>query len=365
MNHALRKWLVTLGTAVSLLVVVGATGAPATAEPRGTSQPLLAAQTQGTKGRYIIGLSNSFFGNATRVEMEKIVEAEAKQPPWNRMVKKLIIMNAGNDVAAQIANIDTMISEHVNAILIDAASPSGLNGAIAAAHARGIVVVGYDNVPSSPFAVNVEEPMVQYSTEGMDWLAKTLHGKGNIVVIRGVAGTYDDTLEAKGIANVLKQYPGLHVLNTSFGNWDEADAETVMSGLLSSFPNINGVYTEGGEMGGVLQAFAKAGRKFVPTTGGSLNGTNELWEKDISKGLVGWAVTPDVWQSAYAFNTALKILSGKRVPRVVIAPLVTMTNATVRKYTSTRYPGDMYLDVGDPAVGVNLTPAEVVSQPAP
>lgn len=329
----------------------------------GASSP--AKATTKASHRYVIGLSNSFFGNATRVEMEKIVEAESHQAPWNKMVKKLIIMNAGNNVAAQVANIDTMIAEHVNAILIDAASPTGLNGAIAQAHAAHIVVVGYDNVTTSPYAINVEEPMVQYAADGMEWLAKTLHGKGNIVVLRGVAGTYDDTLEAKGIASVLAKYPAIHVLNTSFGNWDEATAETVMSGLLSTFPNINGVYTEGGEMGGVLEAFSKAGRPFVPVTGGSLNGTLGLWAADVSKGLNAWAVTPDVWQSAYAFNTALKVLSGAHEPKTVTAPLVTMTNATFHKYYSPSLPGDLYLDVGDPAVGVNLTPQEVIKQPAP
>jgi ribose transport system substrate-binding protein len=353
MKIRLSMGTIALVAVVPLLVLSGCGASTATTKSTAKSHS------------YVVGLSNSFFGNATRVEMEKIVEAEAKQSPWKKMVKKLIIMNAGNNVAEQIANIDTMISEHVNAILVDAASPTGLNSAIAEAKAHGIVVVGYDNVPSSPDAIDVEEPMVQYSTDGMTWLAHTLHGTGNIVVIRGVAGTYDDTLEATGIANVLKAYPGIHVLNTSFGNWDEADAETVMSGLLSSFSNIDGVYTEGGELGGVLAAFTKAGRKFVPATGGSLNGTNEAWEQDISKGFVGWAVTPDVWQSAYALNTALNVLSGKHEPKVVTAPLVTMTNATVSKYTNAHYPSDMYLDVGDPAVGVYLTPKEVTSQPNP
>ena len=47
------------------------------------------------------------------------------------------------------------------------------------------------------------------------WLANTLHGKGNIVEANGVAGTSVDTLRRAGAASVFHKYPGIHI---AFGN---------------------------------------------------------------------------------------------------------------------------------------------------
>ena len=53
----------------------------------------------------------------------------------------LTVVSSGTDVQAQIATIDDMISQKVDAILVDPASESALNPVLEEAAKRGTVVV--------------------------------------------------------------------------------------------------------------------------------------------------------------------------------------------------------------------------------
>ena len=57
-------------------------------------------------GPWTIGLSNGYYGNGARVQLEAEVKAYAALPSVKGKVKKLIINNAGTSVAAQIAAVD-------------------------------------------------------------------------------------------------------------------------------------------------------------------------------------------------------------------------------------------------------------------
>ena len=92
-------------------------------------------------GPWTIGLSNGYYGNGARVQLEAEVKALAAQQPYKTLVKEVIYNNAGTSVAAQIAAVDQMIAQHVDAIILDSNSLTGLNPAIAAAHKAGIPVV--------------------------------------------------------------------------------------------------------------------------------------------------------------------------------------------------------------------------------
>lgn len=315
------------------------------------------------KGPWVIAQSNSYYGNGARIQMKKEIEAEAATPTYKKEVKQLIINNAGNNVSAQVAAIDNMIAEHVNAILVDAASPTGLNNVIAQAHQHGIVVVSYDNLVTSPYAYKVNEPMNVYGADGIKWLVAQLHGKGNIVVLRGVAGTTDDALEWASVQKVVKAHPGIHILNVSYANWDEATAQSIMQNLLSTYHNIDGVYTEGGEAYGVIQAYLHAHRKFVPVVGSDTNGTALMARKYAKQGLKVFQVSSDLWRSAKAFQVAMSILEGKKVPKYIQLPVITWATAEAITKALPSEPASFYLNVDDPKDGVTLTPSQVLSQP--
>ena len=79
--------------------------------------------------------------------------------------------------------------------------------------------------------------------------------------ISGIADQPGNIARDQAADEVLAKYPDIKVLAKANGNWDQAAAQQVMTDLLGSFPNIDGVLTQDGMTLGILRAFEAAGRK--------------------------------------------------------------------------------------------------------
>lgn len=286
--------------------------------------------TSATKGPYTIALANSYIGNGWRVEMEHILTAYSKEAPYNKEVK-LEVNNSANSVSAQISSLDNMISAHVNAILVDAASPTGLNAVIAQAHAQHIPVISFDNTVTSRYAYKVNIGQHQFGVTGATWLVKALHGKGNIIMNRGVAGSPVDIARYNGAMSVFKKYPNIHIVDQVYGKWDDAVTRTRFASALAAYPHVNAVWSEGGTYG-AIEAFRSAGRKLVPMAGEASNGfrlalINPKYQKD---GLSGISIGDPPSLSALALKYAVDILRGKKVPHKITVPAPVLTAKSIK-----------------------------------
>lgn len=87
-----------------------------------------------------IPLANSFIGNTWRLEMENTYRAALAMEPYRSQVVGQVF-NSENDMSEQANQLSNLISARVDAILIDSASPTGLNGVVNQAIEQGILVV--------------------------------------------------------------------------------------------------------------------------------------------------------------------------------------------------------------------------------
>jgi len=244
----------------AVLVVAGsAIGATALAQPKRAAAP--AAEP------LKIALSNSFIGNKWRIEMENVFKAACKMPPFKQQVK-CSVYNSGNDVSKQTQQISNLVSSGVDAILVDAASGTGLNGIIQQACARHIVVVAYDNLVTAPCAIKINGSQYQYGVQNAQYIVDHLPGhKGNVIMVTGVAGTQADTDRNDGAKSVFKKYSGIKVVSTYTGMWDSATAQRNTASQLPSLPKIDGVWSSGGT-DGIIKAIIAAGKPMPTVVGG-------------------------------------------------------------------------------------------------
>jgi ribose transport system substrate-binding protein len=268
------------------------------------------AHSAGAKGPFVLGVSNTLVGNGWREEMICAVKAEAKA---SGVVKKVLVADINGNAAEQINGIRNLISSGANAIIANPADRVALNPVIAQAHQRGIVFVTVDQLVTSPYAYKAENNQVEYGKVGMEWLARTLHGHGNIVVLRGIAGVPADTDRETGIKEALKEYPGIHVLAEEYTGWQFAPAGTIMLNLLNAHHNIDGVWTSGTDYT-VVNAYTTAHRPYVPVVGAD---ENEFLHQIIalhSKGFIGAAVTNPATIGGVGASIAIGVLEGKHEP---------------------------------------------------
>jgi len=309
---------------------------------------------------WTIGISNGYYGNGARVQLEAEAKAYAALPSVAVKIKKLIINNAGVSVAAQIAAVDGMIAQHVNAILLDSNSLTGLNATIAAAVKAGIVVVAMNDEVSSPLAYQIETVGQAFGAAEAKGFVKLIGGKGNIIVLRGLAGNAVDAAEASGFNSVFAKYPAIKILNVTYGQWDDAVAQQDMASLLSRYNNITAVYTEGGMEQGVVRAYVAAHKKFVPVSGTDENGFACQLKQYNSQGLQGVQIGSALYAYALGLKTALDILGGAK-PASHLIPVswtVWNTSQSISHCVAADSPS-LFLQFSDPSAGINLTAAQV------
>src|SRR5277367_5408087 len=98
----------------------------------------------------VIALSNAYYGNTWRHQMVEAFEASAKEAKAAGKIADFVILNGDGTVAQQNSQLAELILKGVDAIAVDAASETAVNGTIQKACAAGIKIVSFDSVASAP-----------------------------------------------------------------------------------------------------------------------------------------------------------------------------------------------------------------------
>ncbi|HWA80192.1 MAG TPA: sugar ABC transporter substrate-binding protein [Acetobacteraceae bacterium] len=276
-----------------------------------------------------IALSNSYIGNKWRIEMENLFKAALQMEPYKSEVEGTWF-NSGNDVTEESQQIAGLIGERVDAIIMDAASPTGLNGIIKQATDRGILVISFDNLVTAPSALKVGANLFDFGRLPAQWLADKLGGKGNVIMVTGVAGTPDDTQRNAGADSVWQANPGIKVVNRYSGMWDSSVAQRNTAALLPSLPKIDGIWCQGGT-DGVLKAFIQAGRTPLPATAGEAeNGFRKFMIGYMGHKVEGYSIGGPPFWSIIALELARRVLQGSYPRRDIETPWPIVTSETVK-----------------------------------
>jgi ribose transport system substrate-binding protein len=222
---------------------------------------LLAGPALADTAKMRIAFSNNYAGNSWRQAMLNSYEIVAKKAVADGIVAAAdVFTTADKEVPTQAAQIQNLILQGYNAIVINAASPDALNGAIKQACDAGIVVVSFDGIVTEPCAYRVVVDFKDMGKEEVAQMAKFQPKGGNLLEIRGLAGVSVDDEIHKGMVDELKKFPDLKVVGSVHGDWTQTVAQKQVAGILPTLPKIDGVLTQGGDGFGAANAIKDAGR---------------------------------------------------------------------------------------------------------
>jgi ribose transport system substrate-binding protein len=292
-----------------------------------TASSLRSARAQEGK-KLRIALSNSYIGNKWRIEMENVFKAALQMEPYKSEVEGTWF-NSGNDVSKQSQQLSNLIAERMDAIIINAASPTALNGIIAQGAARGILMIAFDNTVTTPSALKVNDSQYEMGKTWAEWLVQRLNGKGNVIMVTGVAGTEVDLDRNKGADDVWANNPGIKVVNRFNGMWDSSTAERNAAAILPSLPQIDGVWCQGGT-DGVIKAFIAANRPLPKVAGEAENGFRKFMMGYDGHKVDGISIGQPPFLSVVSLEVARQVLQGKRPKKDVDLPLAIVTSETVK-----------------------------------
>lgn len=263
-------------------------------------------------GPFTIGVSNGYIGNGWRTQMLDSIEKLGEFYKGQGLIDEIIIQNAGVDVNNQIAQIRNMINAEVDLLMIDPNSETALNPVLEEAKAAGIPVIAFDQPVKNDYAINVVIDQVLWGENLAEWFVEQLGGKGDIVIVSGLAGHPANVNRLIGMNNVLEKYPDIKVLTEVNGNWDQASSQQAMSNLLASYPKIDGVLTQDGMALGVVNAFLAAERELPVITGELMMGYVKKWNELMgseSFSTYGQNNPPGI--GATALGIGVRLLQGK------------------------------------------------------
>ncbi len=289
---------------------------------------LLASAAHADTSAKKIAFSNNYAGNSWRQAMLKSYEIVTQKAVADGIVAASdIFTTADQEVPTQAAQIQNLILQGYDAIVINAASPDALNGAVKQACDAGIVVVSFDGIVTEPCAYRVVVDFKAMGREEVEQMAKFHPEGGNLLEIRGLAGTsIDDEIHA-GIAEGVAKHSQFKIVNSVTGNWDQTTAQKAVATVLPSLPEIVGVVTQGGDGYGTAQAFAAAGKPRPTIIMGNRQDELAWWKDQKAKdGYKTWSASIAPGVSSLAFWVAQQVLDGRTdVPHDLLVPYLAFT----------------------------------------
>ena len=285
-----------------------------------------AAETSGKR----IAMSNNYAGNSWRQAMLASFDKAGNEAVTGKLVKEArSFTTAENQATEQAAQIQSLILEGYDAILVDASSPTALNGAIKQACDAGIVVVVFDSSVTEPCATIVGVDFRRMGEMQVEYMA----GRGlsgNLLEVRGLPGSFVDEEIHQGILAGVKAHPEFKVASSVHGNWTQSVAQKEVASVLPTLPPLAAVVTQGGDGYGTAQALAAAGRPMPPIFMGNREDELAWWkQQSVANGYQTKSASISPGCSTFAFWVAQLILSGEKVPKSLTLPIAVVEQATL------------------------------------
>jgi ribose transport system substrate-binding protein len=232
---------------------------------------------------------------------------------------EVVVLDAGGDVARQIAQMQDLIQQEVDAIIIWPTNGEAVIPAVREAHQAGIpVIVTNSNIAEAGFEFVTSFSGPDNITQGArsaELMCEALGGTGRVVQISGQPGYTTAIERAKGFEDRLPEVcPDVELVETQPGDWNREKSQTVMEAFLVKYDDIDGVYAGDDNMGiGALNAAVAAGRAEGIAFVGATNFA--VGYDAMAEGLYyGSIYQSPVDDAEAALATALAVLAGEEVP---------------------------------------------------
>lgn len=149
-----------------------------------------------------------------------------------------VVLDGEADVAKQIANIHTLISQQVDAILVISGDPTAPVAAIADAQEAGIPVfaVNAELDDAADVVTYIGASDFDYGRAQGELLLKALPDGGQVAVILGLLGGVPQVQRLDGLMDAIAGHPEIEIVAQPSDDFDNQKNLAVVQDLLSKYP---------------------------------------------------------------------------------------------------------------------------------
>jgi len=277
--------------------------------------------------KWKIGFSQATTIEPWRAQFNKDIIAEAEKHPE----VELIITDGEDKTEKQVADVENLIRQEVDALLISPKESAGLTGVVLQAIDAKIPVFVLDrNVETDKYTQFVGGDNALIGRAAGEYAVELLGGpgkaQGNVVEIWGGMGTQPAHDRHDGFHEFTDKEPGIkNLLDQQSGDWKQDQAYNIMANALRSNEKIDLVYGHNDPMAyGAYLAAKDAGRekeiKFIGID--ALPGEGVTWVKNGELTATFLYATP----GAEGLRQAVKFLNGETVEKTITLPTEKVTS---------------------------------------
>lgn len=292
----------------------------------------------------VIALSNSFYGNTWRRQMVDSFTEAAEKAKAEGKIADYVVLNGDGSVAQQNSQLAELILRGVDAIAINAASETALNGTAAKACKAGIKVIAFDSLLTDACAYKLAFDFTGYKTEQAEKTLGLIGDKGNVIVVRGVKGSGPDNQMYSAQKAVLDKHPDVKVVAEVYGQATASVAQSAIANVLPSLPHVDAVLGQGGSDDyGIVQAFQQAGgpyaEKMPVIEGGGSSDFVIWWNGEAAKGYKTTSMNTTPGIGGAAFWLAYEIVKGADAKKELVMPVATVDESNLPERAKDLKPG--------------------------
>ncbi|WP_422372517.1 sugar ABC transporter substrate-binding protein [Hoeflea sp.] len=234
-----------------------------------------------------------------------------------------VVLDAGGDVARQIAQMEDLIQQQVDAIIIWPTNGKAVIPAVRKAQQADIPVIvtnsniaeeGHQFVKSFSGPDNITQGSRSAEIMCDKFKEMGIEDEARVVQISGQPGYTTAIERAKGFEDRLPEVcPNVTLVETQPGDWNREKSQKVMEAFLVKYDDIDGVYSGDDNMGvGALNAAKAAGRDGIIFVGATNFAVGyEAMERGEYWGSIYQSPVDD---AKAALKTAIDVLNGDEVP---------------------------------------------------
>nr|WP_180205903.1 sugar ABC transporter substrate-binding protein [Pseudomonas sp. SbOxS1]NYU06098.1 sugar ABC transporter substrate-binding protein [Pseudomonas sp. SbOxS1] len=277
-----------------------------------------------------IGVSMSQFDDTWLTYLRESMDTKAKSYPDG---VKLQFEDARSDVVKQLSQVESFISQKVDAIVVNPVDTAATKKITEAAVKAGIPLVYVNRRPDDlnlpKGVVTVASNDLEAGQMQMQYLADKMGGKGDIVILLGDLANNSTTNRTKGVKEVLAKYPNIKIEQEQTGIWSRDKGMTLVNDWLTQGRKFDAVVSNNDEMAigaamALQQAGVEKGSILIAGVDGTPDGLNA-----VKKGALVVSVFQDAkGQADGSIETAVKMAKNEAVEPAVWVPyrLITLQN---------------------------------------
>ena len=220
---------------------------------------VLAGCNRNTK-KYVIGVSQC----SEDIWRDKLND-ELLMETYQHKDVELLFASAKDNDKLQTEQIEKFIQRGVDLLIISPNQVHSITPVIDKAYDKGIPVILFDRkTDSQKYTAFIGADNVKVGKTIGEFIAKTLHGEGKVIEIKGLDKSSPAIDRHKGFVQALSKYPDIHLKRTLSGEWTKESGYKSIKSAIADAKDCNIVWGQNDRMAeGAQRAMAEAGIRNV------------------------------------------------------------------------------------------------------